>query len=66
MSSNQRDFHQDKTKTVKLRTVCEFTPLENIARNDSVQPVGSPGVSPASRGEAGLVWQTPTISFLTG
>ena len=41
MASNQRDFRKDKPKPLKLRTVCEFTPLENIARNDSVQPVRS-------------------------
>ncbi len=41
MAYNQRDFRKDKPMAVKLRTVCEFTPLENIARNDSVQPVRS-------------------------
>ncbi len=66
MSSNQRDFRKNKPMAVKLRRVCEFTPLENIARNDSVQPVRSLCVSPASRREAGLIGQTPTISFLTG
>ena len=41
MACNQRDFRKDKPKPLKLRSVCEFTPLENIARNDSVQPVRS-------------------------
>ncbi len=41
MALIQRDFRKDKPKSVKLRIVCEFTPLENIARNDSVQPVRS-------------------------
>ncbi len=41
MAYNQRDFRKDKPKPIMLRTVCEFTPLENIARNDSVQPVRS-------------------------
>ena len=40
MAFNQRDFRKDKAKAVKLRT-----PLEDIARNNSVQPVGRPGVS---------------------
>ncbi len=48
MALIQRDFRKDKPKPLKLRTVCEFTPLENIARNDSVQPVRSPGVSRAN------------------
>ena len=41
MACKQRDFRKDKPKPLKLRTVCRFTPLENIARNDSVQPVRS-------------------------
>ncbi len=41
MALIQRDFRKDKPKAVKLRIVCEFTPLENIARNNSVQPVRS-------------------------
>ena len=41
MALIQRVFRKDKPKPPKLRTVCEFTPLENIARNDSVQPVRS-------------------------
>ena len=41
MAYKQRDFRKDKPKPIKLRTVCKFTPLENIARNDSVQPVRS-------------------------
>ena len=45
MSSNQRAFRKDKAKPLRVRTVCGFTPLENIARNDSVQPVRRPGVS---------------------
>ncbi len=45
MALIQRDFRKDKPKPLKLRTVCGFTPLENIARNNSVQPVRSPGVS---------------------
>ncbi len=48
MSYNQRDFRKDKPKPLRMRTVCEFTPLENIARNDSVQPVRSPGISRAN------------------
>ena len=66
MALIQRDFRKDKPKLLKVRIVCGFTPLENIARNDSVQPVRSRGVSPASRREAVLIGQTPTISFLTG
>jgi len=41
MSSNQRDFRKDKPKPIRVRIVYRFTPLENIARNDSVQPVRS-------------------------
>ncbi len=41
MALIQRDFRKDKPKPLKLRAVCEFTPLENIARNDNVQPVRS-------------------------
>ena len=41
MSSNQRDFCKDKPKPLRVRIVCGFAPLENIARNDSVQPVRS-------------------------
>ena len=41
MALIQRDFRKDKPKPLRVRTVCEFTPLENIARNDSVQPVRS-------------------------
>ena len=41
MALNQRDFRKDKPKSLRVCTVCEFTPLENIARNDSVQPVRS-------------------------
>ncbi len=37
MASNQRDFRKDKPKPLRVRTVCGFTPLENIARNNSVQ-----------------------------
>ncbi len=48
MACNQRYFRKDKPKPVKLHTVCGFTPLENIARNNSVQPVRSPGVSRAN------------------
>ncbi len=48
MAYNQRDFRKDKPKLLKLRRVCGFTPLENIARNNSVQPVRSPGVSRAN------------------
>ncbi len=39
MSCNQRDFRKDKPKPLRVRTVCRFTPLEDVARNDSVQPV---------------------------
>ncbi len=48
MALIQRDFRKDKPKPLKLRIVCEFTPLENIARNDSVQSVRSPVVSTAN------------------
>ncbi len=48
MASNQRDFRKDKAKPLRVRIVCEFTPLEDIARNNSVQPVRSPGVSRAN------------------
>jgi len=41
MALIQRDFRKDKPKPLKLRTVCGFTPLEDIARNNSVQPVRS-------------------------
>ena len=41
MAFNKQVFRKDKPKPVKLRIVCEFTLLENIARNDSVQPVRS-------------------------
>ena len=41
MALNQTDFRKDKPKPLRVRIVCEFTPLENIARNDSVQPVRS-------------------------
>ncbi len=44
----QRDFRKDKHKPLRVRIVCGFTPLENIARNNSVQPVRSPGVSRAN------------------
>ncbi len=47
MASNKRDFRKDKPKPLKLRTVFGFTPLENKARKNSVQPVRSPGVSKA-------------------
>ncbi len=48
MACNQRDFRNDKPKPIRVRTVCGFIPLENIARNNSVQPVRSPGVSRAN------------------
>ncbi len=48
MAFKKRDFRKDKPKPLRVPTVCEFTPLENIARNDSVQPVRSPGVSRAN------------------
>ena len=41
MTCNQRDFRKDKPKPIRVRTVCGFTPLENIAINNSVQPVRS-------------------------
>ncbi len=37
MSCNQRDFRKDKPMAVKLRRVCEFTPLETKMRDNSVQ-----------------------------
>ncbi len=48
MALIQRDFRKDKPKPLKLRTVCEFTPLENKTRNNSVQPVRSPGINMAN------------------
>lgn len=48
MALNQRDFRKDKPKPLKVRIVCEFTPLENKARKNSVQPVRSPCVSRAN------------------
>jgi len=48
MASNQRDFRKNKPKPLNVRRVCGFTPLEDIARNNSVQPVRSPGVSRAN------------------
>ncbi len=48
MACKQRDFRKDKPKPLRVRIVCGFTPLENIARNDIVQPVRSPGVSRAN------------------
>jgi hypothetical protein len=47
MECIQRDFRKDKFKAVNVRAVCGFTPLENIARNNSVQTVRSPGVNRA-------------------
>jgi len=41
MAYNQRDFRKDKPKPLRARTICGFTPLEDIARNDSVQSVRS-------------------------
>jgi len=41
MALIQRDFRKDKPKPLRVRIVCGFTPLENIARNDIVQPVRS-------------------------
>ena len=41
MACNKRDFRKDKPKPLRVRIVCGFTPLEDIARNDSVQPVRS-------------------------
>ena len=48
MALIQRDFRKDKPKPLRVRIVCGFTPLENIARNNSVQPVRSPGISRAN------------------
>ena len=48
MACNKRVFRKDKPKPLKLRIVCGFTPLENIARNNNVQPVRSPGISRAN------------------
>ena len=48
MTLIQRDFRKDKPKPLRVRIVCGFTPLENIARNDSVQPVRSLCVSRAN------------------
>ncbi len=61
MACNQRDFRKDKPtrrgslcgakprqKPLRVRIVCEFTPLDNIARNNSVQPVRSLCVSRAN------------------
>ena len=41
MALIQRDFRKDKPKPLRVRTICGFTPLEDIARNDSVQSVRS-------------------------
>ncbi len=48
MTLIQRDFRKDKPKPLRVRTVCGFTPLENIARNDIVQSVRGPGFSRAN------------------
>jgi len=48
MAPNQRDFRKDKPELLRVRIVCGFTPLEDIARNNSVQPVRSPCVSRAN------------------
>ncbi len=48
MACNKRDFRKDKPKPLNVRTLCGFTPLENIARNDSVQPVRSLCVNSAN------------------
>ncbi len=48
MAFNQRLFRKDKPKPLRVRTVCGFTPLENIARKNSVQSVRSPGISRAN------------------
>ncbi len=48
MALIQRDFRKDKPKTLRVRIVCGFTPLENIAINNSVQPVISLCVSRAN------------------
>ena len=48
MAFNQGYFRKDKNNAVNVRTLCGFTPLENIARNNSVQLVRSPGVSRAN------------------
>ncbi len=45
MALIQRDFRKDKPKPLRVRIVCEFTPLENKARNNSVQPFRSPCVN---------------------
>ncbi len=41
MALIQRDFRKDKPKPLRVHIVCGFTPLENKARNNSVQPVRS-------------------------
>ncbi len=48
MALIQRDFRKDKPKPLRVRIVCGFTPLENKTRNNSVQPVRSPGVNRAN------------------
>ncbi len=61
MALIQRDFRKDKPtrrgslcgakprqEPLRVRIVCGFTPLEDIARNNSVQPVRSPCVSRAN------------------
>jgi len=48
MAFYKRDFRKNKPKPLRVRIVCGFTPLENIARNNSVQPVRSPGVNRAN------------------
>ena len=48
MTFKQRDFRKDKPKPLRVRILCGFTPLEDIARNNSVQHFRSPGISRAN------------------
>jgi len=48
MAFNQRYFRKDKANAINVPTLCGFTPFENIARKNSVQPVRSPVVSRAN------------------
>ncbi len=48
MAFNKLYFRKDKPKPIRVRIVCGFTPLENKARNNSVQPFRSPCVNRAN------------------
>ncbi len=48
MALIQRDFRKDKPKPLRVLIMCGFTTLENIARNDNLQPIRSLCVSRAN------------------